>query len=50
MAPHCGLNINADPISLDLVVCQVLIPVMDITEITFAEVSVHQVMFTFLVT
>ena len=44
------IGVNADPISLDLVVCQVLVPIVDVTEITSAEVSVHQVMFSFLVT
>ena len=44
------VGVNADPISLNLVVCQVLVSIVDITEITSAEVSVHQVMFTFLIT
>ena len=33
-----------------LVICWVLVSVVDITEITSAEVSMHQVMFSFLVT
>jgi hypothetical protein len=45
-----AMSVDADPISLDLVVCRVLVPVMDVTKITSAEVSVHQVMFLFLVT
>ena len=44
------MGVNADPISLDLVVCQALVSVVDVTEIMSAEVSVHQVMFLFLVT
>ena len=44
------IRVNADPISLDLVVCRVLVSVVDVTEITSAEVSVHQVMFSFLIT
>ena len=44
----CG--VNADPISLDLVVHRVLVSVMDVTKITSTEVSVHQVMLSFLVT
>ena len=35
---------------LTLVVRRVLVSVVDITEITSAEVSMHQVMFSFLVT
>ena len=44
----CG--VDADPISLDLVVCWVLVSIMDITKIMSVEVSMHQVIFLFLVT
>ena len=44
------VGVNADPILLDLVVCQVLVSIVDVTEIMSAEVSMHQVMFSFLVT
>ena len=43
-------RVNADPISNNFVVFQVLVSVMDITQITPTEVGVHQVMLSFLVT